>query len=108
VLDPDPRTAQAAALRAWGDALMAAGQPQEATVPYQTAVNIFPGWADGFIALAEAHQATGNLPAAAKAYQQAVSFNLKWQGPQADEAAAFVRAGQWESALEKYHFIIGQ
>lgn len=108
VLDPDPRTARAAALRAWGDALMAAGQPQEATAPYQTAVNIFPGWVEGFVALAEAHQAAGNLPAAAEAYQQAVIFNPKWQGPQANEAAALVRAGEWGSALEKYHLIIGQ
>jgi tetratricopeptide (TPR) repeat protein len=106
VLDPEPRTAQVAALQAWGDALMAAGRPQEAVKHYQRAVDIFPGSANGFIALAEAQHAAGNLPAAVEAYRQAVAFNLEWQGPQADEAAALVRAGQWETAFQKYHLII--
>lgn len=106
VLNPDPRTAQAAALRAWGDTLVAAGRPQEALEPYQRAVDIFPGWVSGFIALAETQEAVGNLAAAAEAYRQAVAFNLKWQGPQADEAAALVEAGQWAAALERYHRII--
>jgi hypothetical protein len=108
ILSPDPRTAKAAALRAWGDTLMAAGRPQEAVAPYQTAVQIFPGWANGFIALAEAQQAVGNLPGAVEAYRQAVAFNLNWQGPAAEEAAALGRAGRWESALEKYHLIVGE
>jgi tetratricopeptide (TPR) repeat protein len=107
VLNPDPRTAQAAALRAWGDTLVAAGRPDEALEPYQTAVDIFPGWVSGFIALAKTQEAVGNLPAAAGAYRQAVAFNLKWQGPQAEEAAALVEASQWEQALERYHQIIG-
>jgi uncharacterized membrane protein len=107
VLNPDPRTARAAALRAWGDALVAAGRPEAALEPYQTAVDIFPGWVSGFIALAETQEMVGNLPAAAEAYRQAVIFNLEWHGPQADEAAALVEAGQWEIALEKYHQIIG-
>ena len=106
VLNPDPRTAQAAALRAWGDALMAAGRPEEALPPYQKAVDIFPGWVSGFIALAEAHEATGNLPDAAETYRQAVAFNLKWQGPAADEAITLIEAGNWSAALEKYHAII--
>jgi uncharacterized membrane protein len=106
VLNPDPRTAQAAALRAWGDALVAAGRPEAALVPYQRAVDIFPGWVNGFIALAETQAAVGNFPAAAEAYRQAVAFNLDWQGPQADEAAALVEAGQWHAALEKYNRII--
>jgi tetratricopeptide (TPR) repeat protein len=106
ILNPDPRTARAAALRAWGDALMAAGRPEEALVPYQTAVDIFPGWVSGFIALAEAHEAVGNLPAAVEAYRQAVAFNLKWQGPEANAATALVEAGNWPAALEKYHDII--
>lgn len=42
VLDPDPRTAQAAALVALGDTFMAAGQPEAALEPYQIAVDIFP------------------------------------------------------------------
>jgi uncharacterized membrane protein len=107
VLDPDPRTAQAAALRAWADVLMAAGRPQEALPHYQRAVDIFPGWVNGFIALAEAQQAVGNLPAAAEAYRQAVAYNLNWQGPAADEAAMLVQSGQWETALKKYQLIIG-
>ncbi|MBN1219128.1 MAG: hypothetical protein JXM69_09375 [Anaerolineae bacterium] len=108
VLDPDPRTARAAALRAWGDGLVAAGRPEEALEPYQTAVDIFPGWVDGLITLAQTQQALGNFPAAAQTYRQAVAFNRKWQGPAADEAAALVEAGQWQMALEKYHQIIGE
>ncbi|MBN1993342.1 MAG: glycosyltransferase family 39 protein [Anaerolineae bacterium] len=106
VLNPDPRTAQAAALRAWGDALVAAGRPEEALAPYQTAVNIFPGWVDGLLALAETQELLGNLPAAVAAYREAVSFNFKWQGPPANKAAALAEAGQMELALEKYHQII--
>jgi len=106
VLNPDPRTAQAAALRAWGDTLIAAGRPEEALEPYQTAVEIFPGWVNGFVALAEAQEKVGNLPAAAEAYQQAVAFNLEWRGPLADEANSLVEAGQWAAALEKYHQIV--
>ncbi len=108
VLNPDPRTAQAAALRAWGDTLLTAGQPEAALVPYQTAVDIFPGWVSGFIALAEAQEAVGNIPAAVKAYQQAVAFNQHWQGTPADEAAALAQANQWATALDKYHQIIGE
>jgi hypothetical protein len=106
VLDPDPRTARAAALRALGDTLVAAGRPAEALEPYQTAVDSFPGWVSGYLALAETHEATGNLSAAANAYQQAVHYKLEWQGPQADEASALAEAGQWQKALEKYHQII--
>jgi hypothetical protein len=106
VLNPDPRTAQAGALRAWGDALVAAGRPEQALAPYQTAVRIFPGWVNGYITLAETHEAVGNLQAAAEVYRQAVAFNLKWQGPEADEAAALVKARQWAAAVEKYHQII--
>ncbi|MCB0214692.1 MAG: hypothetical protein KDJ52_35460, partial [Anaerolineae bacterium] len=105
VLDPDPRTARAAALLALGDTLMAAGQPEAALEPYQIAVDIFPGWVNGFLALAEAHQAAGNVPAAVEAYRQAVAFNMQWQGPEANEAITLSEAGQWETALEKYHQI---
>lgn len=108
VLNPDPRTAKAAALRAWGDTLMAAGRPTEAITPYQTAVDTFPGWVNGFIALAEAYEQTGNLPAAAENYQKAVLFNINWHGPQANQAAALLEAGEWAAALEKYHQIIGE
>jgi len=106
VLIPDPRTAQAAALRAWGDALVAAGRPAEALEPYQRAVDIFPGWVNGFIALAEAQELAGNLPAAAEAYRQAVRFNLEWQGPLADNASRLIESGQWTEAIEQYHQII--
>jgi hypothetical protein len=106
VLNPDPRTAKTAALRALGDALVAAGRPKEAIVPYQTAVDIFPGWVEGFLVLGETQEAVGNLPAAAQAYQQAVAYNLKWHGPAAAEAAALIKAGQWAAAVEKYHEII--
>jgi tetratricopeptide (TPR) repeat protein len=106
VLNPDPRTARAAALRALGDTLVAAGRPQEAIEPYQTAVDIFPGWVSGYLVLAETQEALGNLPAAVEAYRQAVSYNLKWHGPAADHAAALVAAGQWAEAVAKYHQII--
>ncbi len=106
VLNPDPRTAQAAALRALGDTLVAAGRPQEALEPYQTAVDIFPGWVNGFLVLAETQESIGNLPAAAAAYRQAVAFNSAWHGPSADEAASLVEQGEWSAALEKYHQIV--
>ena len=106
VLNPDPRTAQAAALRAWGNALVAAGRPTEALEPYQRAVDIFPGWVNGFIALAEAQELAGNLPAAADAYRQAVQFNFEWQGSLADDASRMAESGQWARAIEKYHQII--
>jgi hypothetical protein len=107
ILNPDPRTAKAAALRALGDTLMAAHRPAEALEPYQTAVTIFPGWTNGFIALGEAYEATGNLPAAAEAYRQAVRFNLEWQGAEANQAAALLEANNWPAALEIYRTIIG-
>jgi tetratricopeptide (TPR) repeat protein len=107
ILNPDPRTAKAAALRALGDTFMAAQRPAEAVEPYRTAVIIFPGWSDGFIALAEAYEATGNLPAAAEAYQQAVRFKREWQGVEANQAAVFVEANNWPAALEIYRTIIG-
>jgi hypothetical protein len=106
-LDPDPRTAQAGALRALGDTYLAAGQPVEAIEAYQRAVDIFPGWVNGFLALAEAHASVGNLPETAAAYHNAVTFNLAWHGPDADEAAALVKAGEWQAAIEKYQQIIG-
>jgi hypothetical protein len=106
VLNPDPRTAKATALRAWGDALVAAGQPAAAIEPYQTAVDSFPGWSNGWKTLAETQEALGNLAAAAEAYRQAVIYNPKWHGPAAEEAAALVAAGQWAEAVEKYHQII--
>ncbi|RME79583.1 MAG: hypothetical protein D6784_00465 [Chloroflexi bacterium] len=108
VLDPDPRTARAAALRALGDALVAAGRPQEALEPYRTAVAIFPGWVDGYLTLAETEEAVGNIREAVEAYRQAAFYNLKWRGPAADEAAALAEAGQWQAALEKYHRLVGR
>jgi len=106
VLNPDPRTAKAAALRALGDALVADNRLSEAVTAYQTAVDIFPGWVDGFLALAETQEKMGHLESAAKAYRQAVAFNSKWQSPSADEAAKLVEAGAWDKALEKYHQIV--
>jgi tetratricopeptide (TPR) repeat protein len=106
VLDPDPRTARAAALRAQGDTLMATGRPEEAILAYQAAVESFPGWVSGFIALAEANEAAGDLPAAAKAYRTAVKFNRDWQGSAADNAAKLVDAGKWQPAIEEYRQLI--
>lgn len=103
VLNPDPRTAQAVALRALGDTWLAAGRPQEALAAYQRAVDIFPGWVNGYLALAETQEAVGNLAAAAQAYQQAVAFNLAWQGALADEAARLIAEEQWPAAIETYH-----
>ena len=107
ILDPDPRTAQAAALRSLGDTRLAAGQPEQAVPIYQRAVDIFPGWVSGFIALAEAHEATGNLPDAARAYQQAVRFNLDWHGEAAQQADELVKTGRWAEAVQKYRQLIG-
>ena len=107
IINPDPRTAKAGALKSLGDTLLAAGRPGEAITAYQTAVDIFPGWVSGFVALAEAHEANGDLPSAAGAYQQAVAFNLGWQGPDADQAAVLVASGNWSDAIKIYRQIIG-
>ncbi|MEM7346384.1 MAG: glycosyltransferase family 39 protein [Chloroflexota bacterium] len=107
VINPDPRTAQAVALRALGDTQVALGQPEKAVESYQTAVDIFPGWVSGFIVLGETQEAIGNLPEAAKAYQQAVSYNLDWHGPAADAAVDLLESGSWEAAITEYHKIIG-
>jgi tetratricopeptide (TPR) repeat protein len=106
VLNPDPRTARAAALRAQGDTLLAAGQPEAAISAYRAAVESFPGWVGGFLALAEAHRAAGNLPATAEAYRNAVKFNLDWHGPAADSAAELVDAGEWQAAIEAYQQLV--
>jgi len=108
VLNPDPRTARASALRALGDTLISANRLAEAVTAYQTAVKIFPGWVDGFLALAETEEQLGHLEAAAKAYQQAVAFNPKWQGNMANEATDLLEASEWAKALEKYHQIVGR
>jgi len=57
------------------------------------------------MALAEAQEMAGNLSASAQAYQQAVAFNLKWQGAPADQAAKLVATKQWAEAIELYHQI---
>jgi len=105
VINPDPRTAKAAALKALGDTLVATQQLPAAIAAYQEAVTIFPGWVGGFMALAEAQEMAGNLSASAQAYQQAVAFNLKWQGAPADQAAKLVATKQWAEAIELYHQI---
>ena len=74
-----------------------------ALAAYQRAVAIFPGWVNGYLALAETQEAVGNLAAAAQAYQQAVAFNLAWQGALADEAARLIAEEQWPAAIETYH-----
>jgi uncharacterized membrane protein len=107
ILNPDPRTAKAAALRSLGDTFVAAGRPVEALEPYQASVALFPGDPNGFIALAETYEAVGDLPAAAAAYQQAIRFNLAWQGAEAKQAAALIEANNWPAALELYRAIIG-
>ena len=107
VLNPDPRTAQAAALAALGDTLVAAGRYAEALEPYQTAIDIFPGWVNGYLNLAQTQEAVGNRQAAAQAYRLAVIYNLNWRNtPAAAEAAALVDSRQWARALEIYHQII--
>ena len=106
VINPDPRTAKAGALKSLGDTLLAAGRTDQAITAYQTATDIFPGWVSGFVALAEAHEANGDLPSAATAYQQAVAFNLNWQGPEAEKAIALIETGNWSDAVEIYRRII--
>ncbi len=108
VLDPDPRTAQAVALKALGDSYIAINQPQEALGPYQQAVEIFPGWVNGYLSLAETQEALGDFPGAAKSYQQAVAFNLEWQGPAANEASQLITTEQWDAAISQYRQIIGR
>lgn len=106
IINPDPRTARAAALKAWGDALVAAGRPAEALPAYQTAVDSFPGWVNGYLTLARTQEMVGNLAAAAQAYRQAVAYNPRWQNQQATVAASLVEAGHWAEAVALYQQII--
>lgn len=108
VLSPDPRTAQALALRALGDALRAADNPAEAAVAYQQAVDLYPGWVNGYVVLGQTYELLGNAKGAAQAYQQAIRFNSTWQGDLAAQATAYINAGQWDAALVIYHQIMDE
>ncbi|MDM8526585.1 hypothetical protein QUF58_00120 [Anaerolineales bacterium HSG24] len=105
-INPDPRTAQAGALRMLGDTLLAADRPAEAIVHYQHGVEIFPGWVGGLIALAKAHEQVGQVEQAARTYQEAVQFNLAWQGESAEQANQLVEAGDWGGAIAIYQQLI--
>lgn len=103
VLNPDPRTSQAAAYQCLGETLLAAGQVDQAVAAYQAMVEAFPGSASGYLSLAELHEARGDLAAALAAYEQAVATNPTWRGPLADQAVDLAGRGEVEAALAIYH-----
>jgi mannosyltransferase len=106
VMDPDPYVARAAALLFLGDVYRAAGYPAESIAAYQAMVADHPA-VGGYLTLAEAYVATGQMEPAAEAYRQAVAHKPAWQGPGADQAEALATAGRWAEAVTAYQQTVG-
>jgi len=106
VMDPDPFVARAAALLFLGDVYRVAGYPAESIAAYQAMVADHPA-AGGYVTLAEAYVAAGQMEPAAEAYRQAVARKPAWQGTCADAAEALVTAGRWDDAVASYQEIVG-
>jgi hypothetical protein len=102
VLDPDSRTARAAAYLFLGDVYREAGRLPEALAAYEAMVADYPASAGGFVILAETYESAGQPEAAIGAYQRAVALNPVWQGAVAEEAAALADVGHWNDALAAY------
>lgn len=106
LIDPDPQTTKAGALRNLGDTLLAVGQLDEAIAAYQEATTLFPASVGTHLALAEAYQQQHDWVAAAKSYQQAIRFNPAWQGQTAEQAAALIATQDWQAAITLYHQLV--
>jgi hypothetical protein len=102
VLDPDPRTARAAAYLFLGDVYREARRLPEALAAYEAMVADYPASAGGYVILAETYESAGQQEAAIEAYRRAVSLNPVWQGALAEEAAALADVGRWNDALAAY------
>jgi hypothetical protein len=102
VLDPDPRTARAAAYLFLGDVYREAERLPGALAAYQAMVADYPASAGGYVILAETYEAAGQPEAAIEAYQRAVALNPVWQGVLAEEAAELADLGHWSDALAAY------
>jgi hypothetical protein len=106
VMDPDPFVARAAALLFLGDVYRVAGYPAESIAAYQAMVVDHPA-VGGYVTLAEAYVAAGQMEPAAEAYRQAVARKPAWQGTCADAAEALASAGRWDDAVASYQEIVG-
>jgi tetratricopeptide (TPR) repeat protein len=106
VLNPDPRSSQAAAYRCQGDVYTVVGDYESALKPYQKMVESFPAWAGGYVILAKTYLAVDNLPAAADAFGRAVQLNPEWQGPQTVQAEKLSASEQWPEAVALYQTVI--
>lgn len=102
VLNPDPRSSQAAAYLCQGDTYAVIGDYERAVKPYQKMVEAFPGWAGGYATLAKTYLEVDNLPAALENFALAVKFNPDWQGVTADEAARLAAEGKLNEAAAVY------
>lgn len=93
--DPDPR---AAALIAQGQALLAAGEPQQATDAFEAALAVDPAYTPIFIDLAEAARQQGLQGKAIKYYREALERDPGNFAAISGEGAALVEKGALEKA----------
>ena len=95
VKTPDPR---AAALIAQGQALLAAGEPQQATDAFEAALAVDPAYTPIFIDLAEAARQQGLQGKAIKYYREALERDPGNFAAISGEGAALVEKGALEKA----------
>jgi tetratricopeptide (TPR) repeat protein len=92
---PDPR---AAALIAQGQALLSAGEPQQATDAFEAALAVDPGYTPIFIDLAEAARQQGLQGKAIRYYRDALERDPGNFAAISGEGAALVEKGALEKA----------
>lgn len=95
VKTPDPR---AVALIAQGQALLAAGEPQQATDAFEAALAVDPAYTPIFIDLAEAARQQGLQGKAIKYYREALERDPGNFAAISGEGAALVEKGALEKA----------
>ena len=95
VKTPDPR---AAALIAQGQALLAAGEPEQATDAFEAALAVDPAYTPIFIDLAEAARQQGLQGKAIKYYREALERDPGNFAAISGEGAALVEKGALEKA----------
>ncbi|WP_240505849.1 tetratricopeptide repeat protein [Erythrobacter colymbi] len=95
VQTPDPR---AAALIAQGQALLAAGEPEQATDAFEAALAVDPAYTPIFIDLAEAARQQGLQGKAIKYYREALERDPGNFAAISGEGAALVEKGALEKA----------
>lgn len=105
---PDPR---AAALIAQGQALLAGGEPQDATDAFEAALAVDPGYTPIFIDLAEAARQQGLQGKAIRYYREALERDPGNFAAISGEGAALVEKGALEKAkrnLAKLQALCGE